>query len=343
MKIALDAMGGDFAPKNNVEGAVLALKASPEITKLFLVGDAVAIGKQLQRLGYQDERLEIYHASQIVQMGEPGPRAIRQKKDSSISRSVDLVKNGSADALVSAGHTGATVAACVLKLRTLPGIERPAVACLLPTAKGEFLLIDAGANPDSKPEHLLQFGLMGAAFCEHILGRTRPEVALMSIGEEDMKGNDVTKETFKLLKGSGLNFRGNVEGHDLYEHPVDVVVCDGFTGNVILKTSESIAYAIFGWLRRELNKGVLRKIGAKMAGGAFRSVYQKINAEEYGGMPLLGVNGTCIIAHGGSSAVAIKNAIGAATQAVRDNLTPRILREIQSYNEKFALAAAAGH
>jgi phosphate acyltransferase len=329
-------MGGDFAPKNNVEGAVLALKEYPHIEKLFLVGDAMTISGQLKRIGYQDQRIEVFHASEVVDMHESAAKAIRQKKDSSISRSVDLVKNGLAQAVVSAGHTGAAVAASVLKMRTLKGIERPAVACLLPTEVGVFVLIDAGANPDSSPENLLQFGVMGSVFSEQVLGNKRPKVALLSIGEEDVKGNDITKEAFKLLKASSLNFQGNIEGRDLYENPADVVVCDGFTGNVVLKTSESIAYAIFGWLRRELNRGLVRKIGAQLARGAFRDIYKKTNAEEYGGMPLLGLNGVCIIAHGSSSPVAIKNAIRAAAESVKQDLNPHILRKLEIYNENVA-------
>ncbi len=188
MRIALDAMGGDYAPKNIIEGAVLGLKELPEIEKLFLVGDAIAIGHELKRFECKDPRVEIYHASEVVTMKESAAKAVRHKKDASICRAVDLVKNGSADALVSAGHTGAAVAAAVLKLRTLKGIERPAVACLLPTESNVFVLIDGGANPDSTPENLVQFAIMGSVFSEHVLGYKNPSVALMSIGEEDMKG-----------------------------------------------------------------------------------------------------------------------------------------------------------
>jgi glycerol-3-phosphate acyltransferase PlsX len=340
MRIALDAMGGDFGPKNNVEGAVLASKEYRHIEKIFLVGDAMAIGAELKRIGYQDQRIEIFHASEVVDMHESAAKAVRQKKDSSISRAVDLVKNGSAQAMVSAGHTGAAVAASVLKLRTLKGIERPAVACILPTEDGVFVLIDAGANPDSTPENLLQFGIMGSVFSEQVLGNKSPKVALLSIGEEDVKGNDITKEAFKVLKTSGLNFQGNIEGRDLYENPADVVVCDGFTGNVVLKTSESIAYAIFGWLRRELNRGFVRKLGAQLARGAFRDIYKKTNSEEYGGMPLLGVNGVCIIAHGSSSPVAMKNAIRVAAESVKQDLNPHILRKLEIYNENLAATAS---
>src|ERR1700675_4364811 len=192
MRIALDAMGGDYAPKNIIEGAVLGLKELPEIEKLFLVGDATAIGNELKRLDCKDSRVEIFHASEVVTMKESAAKAVRHKKDASICRAVDLVKSGAAQAVVSAGHTGAAVAASVLKLRTLKGIERPAVACLLPTELGVFVLIDASANPDSTPENLLQFGVMGSVFSEQVLGNKRAKVALLSIGEEDVKGNDTT-------------------------------------------------------------------------------------------------------------------------------------------------------
>ncbi|MBV8142638.1 MAG: phosphate acyltransferase PlsX [Verrucomicrobia bacterium] len=339
MRIALDAMGGDYAPGSIIEGAVLGLKALPEIEKLFLVGDTRAIGNELKRLDFQDPRVEIYQASEVVSMQDSAAKAVRHKKDASICRAVDLVKNGSAHAVVSAGHTGAAVAACVLKLRTLKGIERPAVACLLPSQRNIFVLIDGGANPDSTPDNLVQFAIMGSVFSKHVLGYKNPSVALMSIGEEDTKGNDVTKEAFKLLKVSSLNFRGNIEGHDLFENPSDVVVCDGFTGNVVLKTSEAIAHAIFSWLKHELFLNPLRRLGAKLAEGAFKSIRKKTNYEEYGGMPLLGVNGVCIIAHGASSALAIKNAIRVATESIKHEINPQIVREVQSYNEKIAAPA----
>lgn len=339
MRIALDAMGGDYAPKNTVEGAVLALKEYAQIQQLFLVGDAVSVGSELKRIGYQDHRIEIFHASEVIGMKESAAKAIRHKKDASISRAVDLVKNNSAQAVVSAGHTGAAVAASVLKLRTLKGIERPAIACLLPTESKVFVLIDGGANPDSSPQNLVQFAIMGSVFSRQVLGYKSPSIALMSIGEEDTKGNDVTKEAFRLLKRSGLNFRGNIEGHDLFENPTEVVVCDGFTGNVVLKTSEALAHAIFIWLKHELFKSPVRKLGAKLAEGAFRAIGKKTNYEEYGGMPLLGVNGICIIAHGASSPLAIKNAVRAAAESIKHEINPHILHEVQSYNEKFATAS----
>src|ERR1700675_2440189 len=343
MRIALDAMGGDYAPKNIIEGAVLGLKELPEIEKLFLVGDATAIGNELKRLDCKDSRVEIFHASEVVTMKDSAAKAVRHKKDASICRAVDLVKSGSAHAVVSAGHTGAAVAACVLKLRTLKGIERPAVACLLPTKSNVFVLIDAGANPDSNPENLVQFAIMGSVFSEHVLGYKNPAVALMSIGEEDMKGNDVTKEAFKLLRASKLNFRGNIEGHDLFERPSEVVVCDGFTGNVVLKTSEAIAHAIFSWLKHELFQNPIRKLGAKLPEGASKSIRKKTNFEEYGGMPLLGVNGVCIIAHGASSPLAIKNAIRMAAESIEEQVNQDIVKEIRRYHETTAPLEPALH
>ena len=235
MRIALDAMGGDYAPKNTIEGAVLALKEYPFLEKLFLVGDAVVIGSELKRLDCKDSRIEIFHASEVVSMKESAAKAVRHKKDASICRAVDLVKNGSAHAVVSAGHTGAAVAAAVLKLRTLKGIERPAIVCLLPTESKVFVLIDGGANPDSTPENLVQFAIMGSVFSQHVLGYKTPSVALMSIGEEDIKGNDVTKEAFKLLKASGLNFRGNIEGHDLFENPAKWLFATASSGTWFLR------------------------------------------------------------------------------------------------------------
>ena len=218
MRIALDAMGGDYAPKNTIEGAVLALKEFPYIEKLFLVGDAAPPGNELKRLDCKDPRIEIYHASEVVSMKDSAAKAVCHKKDASICRAVDLVKNGSAHAVVSAGHTGAAVVACVLKLRTLKGTNGPRFSACCPP--NECVRTDRwGANPDSSPENLVQFAIMGSVFSAHVLGYNNPSVALMSIGEEDMKGNEVTKEAFKLLKASSLNFRGNIEGHDLFEKP----------------------------------------------------------------------------------------------------------------------------
>jgi glycerol-3-phosphate acyltransferase PlsX len=220
-----------------------------------------------------------------------------------------------------------------VKLRTLEGIERPGIAATMPTQTNLFVLIDAGANTDPTPRQMLDNAIMGSVYSHHVLGYENPRVGLMSIGTEDEKGNDFTRETFDLLKTSGLNFRGNVEGHDLFEDPVEVVVADGFTGNVVLKTSEAIAHAIFAWLKHEIYRNPVRKLGALLARPAFQAIYKKTSADEYGGMPLLGVNGVCIIAHGGSSPVAVKNAIRMAAESIRHQVNPHIIREAHRYHE----------
>jgi glycerol-3-phosphate acyltransferase PlsX len=333
MKIALDAMGGDFGPPHIVGGAVLALQEYPHINKLFLVGDTPQIEAELKKHGCNDRRIEIVHATQVVEMKDSAIDAVRRKKDSSVSRAVDLVKKGEAAAIVSAGHTGAAVAATTIKLRTLPGIDRPGIAAIIPSETNIFVLIDAGANSDAKPEHLLQYAVMGSVYSRHVLGYSNPCVGLMSIGGEDVKGSELTKEVFKMLKQSSLNFRGNVEGHDLFDDPVEVVVCDGFVGNVILKTCESVAGAVFNWLKHELTQTKVRMAGAFLARNAFRTIKKKLNYEEYGGMPLLGVNGICIIAHGASTPLAIKNALRVAAESIEQQVNPHIVEEIRRYHE----------
>ena len=336
MKIALDAMGGDFGPPNLVGGAVLALREYRRIGKLFLVGDSKQIEAELKKQRCNDSRVEIVHASQVVDMSDRAVESVRRKKDSSVSRAVDLVKHGQADAIVSAGHTGAAVAASKIKLRTLPGIDRPGIAAILPTETNVFVLIDAGANIDARPEHLFQYAIMGSVYSRHVLGYPKPSVGLISLGEEDVKGNELTKEVFKMLRASSLNFRGNIEGRHLFENPVEVVVTDGFVGNVILKTSESIAVAIFTWLKHELQKNAKRAVGAALSKEAFRTIHRKTNYEEYGGSPLLGVNGICIIAHGASTPLAIKNALRVAVESVEHQVNPHIIEEVQRYHETAA-------
>ena len=334
MKIALDAMGGDYAPKNIIAGAVLALRQYEQITKLFLAGDTARIEAELKAHGCTDPRIEIIHTTQIVDMNDSGIDAVRRKKDSSISRSVDLVKEKKADAVVSAGHTGAAVTASLIKLRTLQGIDRPAIASVMPTETKKFVLIDAGANPDPKPENLVENAIMGAAYSKHVLGYPNPEIGLMSIGTEEGKGDELTTKAFDLLKESGLNFRGNVEGHDLFENPVEVVVCDGFTGNVVLKTSEAIAHAIFSWVKNEvMRSGPLPKLGGLLVKPALNVIKKKTSADEVGGSQLLGVDGITIIAHGGSSPQAIKNAIRTAMESISNQVNPHIIQEIKRYNE----------
>jgi len=335
MKIALDAMGHDrgFAPL--VEGATLALREFPDISKLFLTGDTPQLEAELSRQGFNDGRIEIVHTTQVVEMHDSGIDAVRKKKDSSVSRGVDLVKDGKADAIVSAGNTGAAVSAATIKLRMLKGIERPAIVATMPTEKGgHFLLCDAGANPDPTAQQLEDNAIMALAYCRHVLGKPNPSAGLLSNGTEEFKGNALTLAAHALLKSCGVNFHGNVEGHDLFEGTVDVAVTDGFTGNVLLKSSEALAKSIFRLLKGELLKNPVRKLGTLLCRPAFRAVHAVTSADEYGGMPLLGVNGVCIIAHGGSSPIAVKNAIRMARESIRHQVNPHIVEEVQRYHEQ---------
>jgi len=258
-------------------------------------------------------------------MSEPGAKTVRRKKLSSINVGMELVRDGHADAFVSAGNTGAVVAAATLKLRTLKGVDRAGIATAIPNEHGLCSILDAGANPEAKPEHLVAYAVMGTAFARHVLGVKNPRVGLMSNGEEDEKGTTFTKETFKLLQQtSGIHFIGNVEGHDLFETELDVVLCDGFTGNVMLKTVESTAKAVSKWLKAEITASPLRMLGALIAKGAFTALKEKSSYETYGGSPLLGVNGVVIIAHGSSSALAVRNAIRVGIETVAHRVNPRI-------------------
>ena len=326
MRIAVDAMGGDFAPQAIVEGALLAVRECAAIEQLFLVGDERAIQAEIDRCGGNPGRVAIRHASEVVGMGESPATAVRRKKDSSINRSMDLVKNGEADAVFAAGSTGAAVAAATLKMRTLEGIRRPGIAVAMPTpADKPVVVIDGGATTDCTPEILMQFAIMGSAYSQRIIGRSEPQVGLMSVGTEEAKGNALSKEAFDLIEQSPVKFIGNVEGHDLFEGVVDVVVCDGFTGNVILKTSESVAHAIGKWLKRELTKNPVRILGSLLLSGGLRALKKKTSQKTYGGAPLLGVNGICIIGHGSSDKIAAKNGILQAVQAVEHRVNEAFL------------------
>lgn len=337
MRIALDAMGGDFAPVNPVAGVLQALREYPDFSAI-LVGDEQKVRTEMARHDFSglEDRVSFHHASQVVEMKDSAIDSVRRKKDSSISRAIDLVKAGTADAVVSAGHTGALVAAATIKLRTLPGIHRPGLAVVIPTEKQGFLLIDAGANIDPAPEHVLGYGIMGSIYAREIMGFPNPRVGLMSIGTEASKGTDFTKSCFQLLSKAPINFVGNTEGHALFSEPLEVVVCDGFVGNIVLKTVEGLAKSLFGWLKRELTSSPVRMVGAWISKGAFLSIKKRISADEYGGSPLLGVNGICIKAHGNSSPMAIKNAIRVAREFVTQKINTRIVEATESYHEEQA-------
>ena len=328
MRIAIDAMGGDFAPEKIVAGAVLAADSLPGIDSLVLVGDEDAIRRELQKVRHLPASVEICHASEVVGMDEAPALAIRRKKDSSISRAMDLVKEGKAEAMISAGNTGAVVVAATLKLRTLQGVDRPAIAAVMPSPAKPFVLIDAGANTDCPPRLLAQFAAMGHVYSRKILGQANPLIGLMSVGAENTKGNDATKEAFRSLSESKLNFKGNIEGNDLFKGEIDVVVCDGFVGNVILKTSEGLAHAVSVWIKKEVTQNPIRLLGAVFLMGALRAMKRQIDSETYGGVPLLGVNGVCIICHGSSSARAIVHAIRAARDAVKFQINDLIVSAV---------------
>ena len=327
MKVALDAMGGDHAPAVNIGGAIDALRYYPKLQHLYLVGDEsqLKIECAKQGLDLSSSRVSIVHADEAIGMSEPGAKSVRRKKQSSINIAMEMVKEGRADAFVSAGNTGAAVASATLKLRTLPGVDRAGIATAIPNEHGLCHILDAGANPEAKPEHLVAYAVMGTAYARNVLGVKNPKVGLMSNGEEDEKGTTFTKETFKLLKETpGIEFVGNVEGRDLFETELDVVLCDGFVGNVMLKTVEATAKAVSKWLKAEIKGNPLRLCGAMLAKGAFKALKEKGNYETYGGSPLLGVNGVVIIAHGSSSALAIRNAVRVAMETVAVKVNARI-------------------
>ena len=308
MIIALDAMGGDFAPATTVEGAIDALSEDQEIS-LVLVGDEPAIRAELEKKKYSGSQITIKHASQVVEMDDSPLTAIRRKKDSSVKVAIDHVKSGSADAIVSMGNSGVVMATALLVLGKLPGVERPAIAAVMPSLRDHFVLIDAGANVDCKPVHLHQFAVMGEAYARYIFNIDSPKIGLLGIGEEDAKGNELTKESFKLLKNSDMSFIGNIEGKDVFEGEADVVVCDGFVGNIALKIAEGLAETMSKMLKREILDRSTGKLGAFFLKDALKSFKKKTDYTEYGGAPLLGLSSPCIMGHGRSTAKAIKNAI----------------------------------
>lgn len=330
MRVALDAMGGDHAPSVNVEGAVETVNERDDID-VTLVGNTDVIKKELDSRRFPGGRILLEHASQVVQMNEAPTTAIRKKKDSSIRVGVELVKSGKADAFVSAGHSGVIMATSLLLLRTAPGVDRPAIATIMPTIRDTFVLIDAGANVDSKPENLLEFAIMGNTYCKLVLGRPEPKIALLSIGEEDTKGNELTKEAFKLIRKTKINFIGNIEGKDIFSGRADVVVCDGFIGNIALKISEGLAETVIRMLKREITSVSTGRVGYLLMKPAIRNFKKRTDYDEYGGAPLLGINGVSIISHGRSSAKAIKNALRVAADFAAKKVPEAISADIE-YN-----------
>lgn len=326
--IAVDAMGGDNAPHIEVEGA---LAASREYSvKILLVGREEVVRPELEKHGgWKQLPIEIVHASEVITMEDSAAKAFRAKKDSSIRVASRLVHAGTADGVVSAGNTGAVMATVKIVQGIVPGVERPSLATTLPTRTGNpAVLLDVGANVDSSPSMLAQFAVMGDIYARNILHVNNPRIGLLSIGEEEHKGNELTKAATPLLKSLHVNFIGNVEGRDLYKGTVDVVVCDGFTGNVALKISEGVADVITHMLKESLMSSAMGKLGALIARGGFRKFKRRVDYSEYGGAPLLGVRGVCIICHGSSNVNAMKNAIRVAAEFAREKLNAKIEDEL---------------
>jgi phosphate acyltransferase len=336
MRIAVDVMGGDYGCGVVIEGAKLALQANKKISALFLVGDQAAIHAALPDRGFRDHRVRVVHASEVVTMDDKPANALRKKRDSSIARAAELVKEGKADALVSLGNTGGLFAAATLKIGRLPGVDRGCIATVIPRQDNEFVLLDAGANVECKPIHLAHYAVMGSIYSREVLGRKKPRVGILSIGTEDSKGNELTLEAFKLCRQLNIQFIGNIEGNDLFKDRVDVVVCDGFVGNIVLKTCESLAVAMFSMLKRELMRNPKRQIGAYLTQNAFHAIRRRMDPEVHGGAPLLGFNGIVFKAHGSSRERAIASALRITAETVQHRVNDIIAREIARANERLA-------
>jgi len=329
MKIAVDAMGGDFAPRQNVSGAISAARLAKDRFEIVLVGDKVQIQKELSRhFRTQDLAISIYHASQKVEMDESPAVALRHKKDTSLGVAMRLHKKGEVDGVVSAGNTGAILASALFQLRKIKGVNRPAIGSLLPNGRSATLLIDAGTNVDCKPRQLFQFGVMGTIFMSKLFNINTPRVALLNIGSEKGKGNEQVQLTYDLFENSELNFIGNIEGGAILRDRADVVVCDGFIGNIILKFAESFNTVYSSNLRRRIGKRLQYNLGAYLLRPAFRRLKKTFDYAEYGGVPLLGVNGVVIICHGSSSPKAIRNAIFEAEKIIKERVNDKIEQEL---------------
>ena len=326
IKIALDAMGSDNGPQVDVEGAILAAREFDyEIT---LVGDESLIKKELEKYKPVPSNISVHHASEVIGMHEQPVLSVRRKKDSSIVVLGNLAKEKRVDAIVSAGNTGAVVCAATLKCRLLHGIERAGIGIVMPTLRGTAIMIDGGANIDAKPSHLLQYGIMASAYSEYILNKKSPRVGLLNVGEEESKGTGSLKEAYNLLESSGLNFIGNVEGKDFFIGDCDVIVCGGLVGNIALKVTEGVLHAFGEMLKRELKGSFVSMLGAILAKNAFGALRKKVDSAEYGGAPLLGIDGVCIIGHGSSTPKAIKNAVRVAGEEVVKNVNQHIVEAI---------------
>ncbi|MDP6891881.1 MAG: phosphate acyltransferase PlsX [Verrucomicrobiota bacterium] len=336
MKIAVDVMGGDLGCEVVIDGLMQALRKCQQIEEIQIVGDEVEISQSLDRLDNIESRFQIIHASEVLSMEDKPVEGLRKKKNCSLAVAMDLVKTGKSNAIISPGNTGGVVAAASIKLRTLSGIDRPGIAAVLPSKHKNFILLDAGANVEGKPNHLMHYAIMGDIYAREVLGITDPNIGLMSVGTEESKGNELTQETLRLCKGLDLNFIGNIEGHDLFSDELDVVVTNGFVGNVVLKSCEQLAGVMMGWLKDELSAGLIPKVGALLSQKAFRSLKKRVDPDNVGGAPLLGVNGTVTIAHGSANNRAIYNAICNTVEAVDHNINKLIIDAVVKANDKLS-------
>lgn len=334
MRIAVDVMGGDHGCAVVIDGVKQALAGEPAIREVHLVGRQAEIETALNQLGLRDERVAVHHASEVLTMDDKPVEGLRRKKDCSILRAVDLVKEGRAEAVLSSGNTGGILAAATIRLRALPGVERPAIGAVMPSQKGSWVLIDAGANPDSSPLNLMHNAIMGSIYAREMLGLQRPRIGVLSNGSEDIKGTELTRETLRLCRQLDLNFINCVEGHDLFADKVDVVVTDGFVGNIVLKSSEALGLAVITLLKQELTANPLRKFGAWLAGSGLRAMKQRMDPQTYGGAPMLGLNGVVFKVHGSAGARAVRNAILQVVQALRLRINESICREIALAQER---------
>lgn len=336
LTITLDAAGTDHGIEIPLQGAFDAVCEYPSVS-VICCGPRRKMEEALRSRGWEHPRILLEEATEVVQMDE-APKDSLKKKDSSVSVAARLVREGRAQGMVSAGNTGATMATAMFQWRQLPGVSRPAIVAVMPNAKRPTFILDVGANVDCKPRHLFQFALMGAVYAHYVYHRRNPRVGLLSIGEEEAKGNELVFETQKLLRASTLNYHGNAEGRDLFKGTFDVIVCDGFVGNVTLKCCEAVADFIVHHLKQELNRNVISQLGALAMMPAFKSFRKTIDVAEYGGGPLLGLNGTCIICHGSSGPLAIKNAIGVASDQVAAKVNEHIIETVKLNTERLALA-----
>lgn len=329
-KIVLDAMGGDFAPANEVAGALLALQEHPGAFEVILVGDEARLGNELKKRAAGSLPLSVVHAAEVITMHDPPTAAVKAKKNSSIAVGMTMHKEGKADAFASAGNTGAMLSASTLILGRIRGVSRPTIGAFFPSLKGVCILLDAGTNVDCRPQHLLEFAVMGSIYAQRVLHYPNPTVGLLSVGEEDTKGSAVTVETNKLLRSSALNFIGNIEGRDILAGKAQVIVCDGFVGNIVLKFGESVPAFLKSRLRGYADRGILQKLRIGLVRTPMRQSLKDMDYEEVGGVPVLGVNGVSIIGHGSSTPKAIKNMVLRAYEVSSSQLNSSIEQAIAS-------------